>query len=106
MLKQFVVAVCAVFLAAAATAQTIGSYVLWPDIAIGQADIVIGPPPDPSRTYIHLPSPATQNATIRMAAFRIIPPGLSNPCPDSVKIKFFRRSGDALLFLTERGPFS
>jgi hypothetical protein len=95
---------CAVLLSMTASAQTIGTYTLWPDTALDTSGIHIGLPfPDPARTYINLSGPATANGTIRMVAFRI---SASIPCPNAVKIKFFRRSGNGINFLAERGPFS
>jgi hypothetical protein len=98
---------CAVVLAFTATAQTIGSYVLFPDAALDTSGIVIGgPPPDPARTYINLTAPAKSNATIRVVTFRLSGASPLSPCVDSVKVKFFRRGGNQLVFFAERGPFT
>src|ERR1051325_6927282 len=101
MFQRILVACCAVALAVSATAQTIGTYVLWPDTALDTSGIVIGPPPDPARTYINLTGPATANASIKMAAFRMSGPSQFNPCNDAVKIKFFHRSGGIVSFFAE-----
>jgi hypothetical protein len=106
MLNRILVVCCAMTLAVTATAQTIGSYVLWPDTALDTSSVIIGVPPDPARTYINLSGPATANGTIRMVAFRTAGASVTHPCNDAVKIKFFRRSGDTVNFITERGPFS
>lgn len=54
-----------------------------------------------SITAVDLTAPATGSGDMTTAAFV----WSLAPCPASVKIKFFRRSGDTLLFLAERGPF-
>jgi hypothetical protein len=106
MLNRILVVCCAMTLAVTAAAQTIGTYVLWPDTALDTSGVIIGVPPDPARTYINLSGPATANGTIRMVAFRTAGASVLHPCNDEVKVKFFRRSGDTLNFITERGPFS
>jgi len=53
------------------------------------------------RTDIDLVRPATASGTLDTATFYWSTLG----CPAAVKIKFFRRSGDTLNFLDERGPF-
>ena len=104
MSMRILVTFCAVLMSVTASAQTIGTYALWPDTALDTSGIHIGlPPPDPARTYVNLSGPATANATIRMVAFRI---SVSIPCTNAVKVKFFRRSGNTINFLTERGPFT
>lgn len=52
-------------------------------------------------TAIDLSSPATGTGVMTSATFI----WSLAPCPGTVKIKFFRRSGDTLFFLGERGPF-
>lgn len=107
MLKRFLVVLCALSLASTAAAQTIGTYALWPDAALDTSGIVFGPPlPDPARTYVNLSSPATANGTIRMVAFRLSGASPLSPCADSVKVKFFRRSGLTITLFAERGPFT
>jgi hypothetical protein len=54
------------------------------------------------RTDIDLVQPATAAGTVDSASFF----WNTGPCPDEVKIKFFRRQGDTLVFLDERGPFT
>lgn len=106
MRKRMLVACCVLSFAVTAAAQTIGTYALWPDTALDQSGIIFGtPPPDPARTYINL-SPATSNATIRMVTFRVAGASVITPCTDAVKVKFFRRNGNVLAFLAQRGPFT
>jgi hypothetical protein len=52
-------------------------------------------------TAVDLSFPATGTGDMTSAAFV----WSSAPCPGTAKIKFFRRSGDALFFVAERGPF-
>ena len=52
-------------------------------------------------TAVDLSFPATGTGDMTSAAFV----WSSAPCPGTVKIKFFRRSGDVLFFVAERGPF-
>ena len=52
-------------------------------------------------TAVDLSFPATGAGQMTSAAFT----WSSAPCAGTVKIKFFRRSGDTLIFLAERGPF-
>jgi hypothetical protein len=54
------------------------------------------------RTDIDLVTPATATGTVDTASFV----WSAEPCPDAVKIKFFRRQADTLVFLDERGPFT
>lgn len=107
MLQRMLFASCAVVLAFTAAAQTIGSYVLFPDAALDTSGIVIGPPPpDPARSYINLTAPAKLSATIRTVTFRIAGGSPIVPCANGVKIKFFHRGGNQLFFFAERGPFT
>jgi hypothetical protein len=53
------------------------------------------------RTDIDLVRPATATGVVDSASFQWSVLG----CPAAVEIKFFRRQGDTLVFLTERGPF-
>ena len=53
------------------------------------------------RTDIDLVRPATATGVVDSASFQWSVTG----CPGAVEIKFFRRQGDTLLFMTERGPF-
>jgi hypothetical protein len=106
MWKRVLTALCAVSFAVTLSAQTIGTYALWPDIALDTSGIFIGPQPaDPARTYINL-TPATSSGTIRMVAFRTAGASTFHPCPDIVKVKFFRRSGSQINFLAQSGPFT
>jgi len=54
------------------------------------------------RTDIDLVRPATATGTVDSATFI----WSAEPCTDAVKIKFFRRQSDTLVFLDERGPFT
>lgn len=82
-------------LAGAAHAQTItaGSIPASPNFGFNPTPVSI--------TAVDLTAPATGSGDMTTAAFV----WSLAPCPASVKIKFFRRSGDTLLFLAERGPF-
>lgn len=53
------------------------------------------------RTDIDLVRPATATGVVDSASFQWSLLG----CPAAVKLKFFRRQGDTLVYLTERGPF-
>jgi hypothetical protein len=53
------------------------------------------------RTDIDLLSPASATGTVDTATF-----GWSAACSNAAKIKFFRRSGDTLTMIAERGPFT
>lgn len=53
------------------------------------------------RTDIDLVNPATATGTIDTATFT----WPTAPCPSAVKIKVFRRQGDTLIFIAERGSF-
>ena len=53
------------------------------------------------RTDIDLVRPATATGMVDSASFQWSVIG----CPAAVKLKFFRRQGDTLIFLEERGPF-
>jgi hypothetical protein len=82
-------------LAGAAHAQTItaGSIPASPNFGFNPSPVAI--------TAVDLTAPATGSGDMTSAAFV----WSLAPCPATVKIKFFRRSGDTLLFLAERGPF-
>jgi len=58
--------------------------------------------PSGVQTLVELSSSATAAGSLNSATFS----WSSGGCLASVKIKFFRPSGDTLLFLTERGPFN
>lgn len=104
MAKRILWALFALCLAVNTAAQTIGTYALWPDMALDTSGISFGPPPsDPARTYINLSAPATSNATIRMIAFRAAP---ATTCTDGAKVKFFRRNNNTINLIAERGPFT
>src|SRR5262245_36349512 len=53
------------------------------------------------QTDIDLLSPASATGTVDTATF-----GWSASCLNAAKIKFFRRSGDTLTMIAERGPFN
>jgi hypothetical protein len=82
-------------LAGAAHAQTItaGSIPASPNFGFNPAPVSI--------TAVDLTAPATGSGDMTTATFV----WSLAPCAATVKIKFFRRSGDTLLFLAERGPF-
>jgi hypothetical protein len=82
-------------LAGAARAQTIsaGSIPASPNFGFNPSPVAI--------TAVDLTAPATGSGDMTTATFV----WSLAPCPGTVKIKFFRRSGDTLLFLAERGPF-
>ncbi len=82
-------------LCGAARAQTItaGSIPASPNFGFNRTPVSI--------TAVDLNAPATGSGDMTTATFV----WSLGPCPASVKIKFFRRSGDTLLFLAERGPF-
>src|SRR4051794_5915633 len=104
MSKRILFALCALSLAVSAAAQTIGTYALWPDVALDTIAISFGPPPaDPARTYVNLSTPATSNGTIRMVAFRAAP---ATTCTDGAKVKFFRPGANTMNLFAERGPFT
>jgi hypothetical protein len=52
------------------------------------------------RTDVDFVRPATATGTLDSATFR-----WSGGCVGAVKLKFFRRQGDTLIYRTERGPF-
>jgi hypothetical protein len=78
-----------------AGAQTItaGSLPATPNFGFNPAPVAL--------TAVDLSFPATGTGDMTSATFV----WSSAPCPGTVKIKFFRRSGDALFFVAERGPF-
>lgn len=82
--------------AAAASAQIISAGTL-----PGNPNFGFNPTPV-AITAIDLSAPATGTGTMTSAAFI----WSLAPCTATVKIKFFRRSGDILTFLAERGPFN
>ena len=94
-LRPLVVALFLVTLAAAAGAQTITA-----GSVPGIVNFGFNPSPV-ALTAIDLSFPATGAGDMTTAAFT----WSSAPCAGTVKIKFFRRSGDTLIFLAERGPF-
>ncbi|MCU1348794.1 MAG: hypothetical protein JWO56_1824 [Acidobacteria bacterium] len=53
-------------------------------------------------TDIDLSSPATASGNVTSVSFR----WSAFPCTETVKIKFFRRIGNVLTYLGERGPFN
>ncbi len=82
-------------LSGAAGAQTItaGSIPTVPNFGFNPMPVSI--------TAVDLSAPATGSGDMTTATFV----WSVAPCPATVKVKFFRRSGDTLLFLAERGPF-
>lgn len=62
------------------------------------------PPIDPDagvQTFVDLFQPASATGTIVTAGFNWFPA----PCPAAAKLKVFRRRGETLVFVAERGPF-
>lgn len=55
-------------------------------------------------TNVDLSSPATMDGTIVRAGFAL--GTMEDVCPDAVRIKFFRRDGDSLRLIAERGPLT
>jgi hypothetical protein len=100
--RSLLLSIAAISLAAGVNAQTIGTYVIWPDTAIDAGGVSFGVPPA-ARTYVNLAGAATSAGTIRSVAFRTT---RGNNCNDTVKIKFFHRSGDTLSSYAESGPFA
>jgi hypothetical protein len=79
----------------AAQAQTItmGNIPVFPNFGFNASPVQL--------TAVDLSYPSTGTGTMTSATFI----WSSVPCAGTVKIKFFRRSGDGLVFLAERGPF-
>ena len=94
-LRPLAIALFLVSLAAAARAQTITA-----GAVPGTVNFGFNPSPV-ALTAVDLSFPATGAGEMTTAAFT----WSSAPCAGTVKIKFFRRSGDTLIFLAERGPF-
>lgn len=78
---------------AAAQTITVGGLPATPNFGFNPAPVTL--------TAVDLSFPATGTGDMTSAAFV----WQSAPCPGTVKIKFFRRSGDSLFFVAERGPF-
>jgi hypothetical protein len=99
MRKIFVAAVTALMLfglsggMAAAQTITVGSLPVFPNFGFNPTPVML--------TAVDLGFPATGTGSMASATFT----WSSVPCPGTVKIKFFRRSGDLLVFVAERGPF-
>jgi hypothetical protein len=79
----------------AAQAQTItmGNIPAFPNFGFNASPVQL--------TAVDLSFPSTGTGTMTSATFV----WSSAPCAGTVKIKFFRRSGDVLVFVAERGPF-
>jgi hypothetical protein len=80
-------------LSASAASLTLGNLVGSPN----SSDVVLST----VRTDIDLINPANASGTVDTASF-----GWSAVCSNAAKIKFFRRSGDTLTMIAERGPFN
>jgi hypothetical protein len=78
---------------AAAQTITVGSLPVFPNFGFNATPVQL--------TAVDLAFPSTGTGTMTQATFT----WSSVPCAATVKIKFFRRSGDTLTFLAERGPF-
>ncbi|MEO8033622.1 MAG: hypothetical protein ABI837_04270 [Acidobacteriota bacterium] len=83
--------------AATATAQTLSMGNDFSPVP-NQGDLNVGP----VRTAIDLNTPVDGTGSISTVKFHWSASG----CANAVKIKFFRRGGDQLTMLSERGPFS
>ena len=99
-MRQFFAAAAAVLALAwisgsAAQAQTItmGNIPAFPNFGFNASPVQL--------TAVDLSYPSTGTGTMTSAAFV----WSSVPCAGTVKIKFFRRAGDVLVFVAERGPF-
>ncbi|MGZ7080396.1 MAG: hypothetical protein ACXVJT_13365, partial [Thermoanaerobaculia bacterium] len=73
---------------------TVGNEVATPN----SSDVVSGP----TRTDIDLVHPATHSGNVTTATVY----WSSSGCANALKIKFFRRTGDTLTMIAERGPFT
>jgi hypothetical protein len=95
MRKSFGAAIAALFLSGAAAGQTItvGSLPPTPNTGFNPTPVTL--------TAVDLSFPATGTGDLTSATFS----WSSAPCAGTVKVKFFRRSGDLLFFVAERGPF-
>jgi hypothetical protein len=80
-------------LCAAASAQTIGNYVLAPNASPSSTG-------SPLYTILDLSSPATSAGTIGVVAVRG-----NQPCTNAFKVKFFHNAGGTYTPYAERGPF-
>jgi hypothetical protein len=76
-------------------AQTItaGSLPVFPNFGFNPSPVLL--------TAVDLSFPSTGTGTMTSAAFV----WSLAPCAGTVKVKFFRRAGDVLVFVAERGPF-
>lgn len=81
-----------VVIAAGASAQTIGNYVLAPNATTTGLTVPF--------TVLDLSSPATSNGTIGAVAFRG-----NQACTGAFKVKFFHVNGSVFTPYAERGPF-
>ncbi len=84
----------AVAASGAASQTTVGNLVANPNAS----DALLFPIP---YTDVDLASPATYAGTLTTATFG----WSSQGCAQALKLKFFRPSGDSLIFIAERGPF-
>jgi hypothetical protein len=78
------------------TTVTMGNRVAAPN----SSDIFLGPNFDAPRTDVDLASPANASGTVTSATFG----WSSSSCRGAAKVKFFRRSGEDLVLVAERGP--
>jgi len=67
-------------------------------VPVGNAGVAVAATP---RTTVDLVHPATHTGTVDTARLQ-----WNWTCPDAVKIKFFRRTGDILTMTAQRGPFN
>ena len=79
--------------AAQAETITMGNIPVFPNFGFNPSPVQL--------TAVDLSFPSTGTGTMTSATFV----WSSVPCAGTVKIKFFRRAGDALVFVAERGPF-
>lgn len=77
----------------AAQTITMGNIPVFPNFGFNASPVQL--------TAVDLSYPSTGTGTMTSATFV----WSSVPCAGTVKIKFFRRAGDVLVFVAERGPF-
>jgi hypothetical protein len=95
MRKFFGPAIAALVFGGVAAGQTItvGSLPATPNFGFNPIPVIL--------TAVDLSFPSTGTGDLTSATFA----WSSAPCAGTARIKFFRRSGDALFFVAERGPF-
>ena len=97
MKRAFFPAVVLCALASVGAAQTLSMGAWAPGYEFDRTPIE----PDGVQTFVDLYSPASATGSIATASFM----WSAVPCPAPAKLKIFRRQGDTLVFVAERGPF-